>query len=88
MCQKTILILSVNPKNTSRLRLDEEFREIDEGLKRSKNRERFSIRTKWAIRLRDFRRAILDYEPQIVHFCGHGDDNGLVVEDDNGYKKY
>ncbi|GAA6615105.1 hypothetical protein NUACC26_008940 [Scytonema sp. NUACC26] len=29
---KTILILAANPTNTSRQRLDEEVREIDEGL--------------------------------------------------------
>ena len=28
---KTILILAANPTNTSRLRLEEEIREIDEG---------------------------------------------------------
>ena len=40
---KRILILSANPKNTNRLRLDEEVREIDEGLQRSKNREQFIL---------------------------------------------
>ena len=30
---KTILILAANPKNTDHLRLDEEVREIDEGLR-------------------------------------------------------
>ena len=82
--KKKILILSANPKNTARLRLDEEIREIEEGLGRAKHRDQFIIRTKWAVRLRDLRRAMLDYEPQIVHFCGHGEENGLMVEDENG----
>lgn len=38
MTQK-ILILAANPKTTLTLRLDEEMREIDEGLRRSKNRD-------------------------------------------------
>ncbi|MFN6472344.1 MAG: hypothetical protein RMY36_022115 [Nostoc sp. SerVER01] len=79
-----ILILSANPKNTNRLRLDEEVREIEEGLQRSRNREQFKIRSKFAVRLRDLRRALLDYEPQIVHFSGHGEVNGLAVEDEVG----
>ncbi|MFN6572666.1 CHAT domain-containing protein [Dendronalium sp. ChiSLP03b] len=79
-----ILILSANPKNTNRLRLDEEVREIEEGLQRSRNREQFKIRSKLAVRLRDLRRALLDYEPQIVHFSGHGEVNGLAVEDEVG----
>jgi len=81
---KKILIISANPKDTKRLRLDEEVREIDEGLKRSKNRDKFVIKTKWAVTLRDLRRAILDFEPDIVHFCGHGEENGIIVENDDG----
>lgn len=81
---KEILILSANPQNTARLRLDEEVREIGEGLKRSKNRDQFIIHQRWAVRLRDLRRAILDCEPQIVHFCGHGEADGLMIEDEGG----
>jgi len=81
---KTILILSANPQDTARLRLDEEVREIQEGLKRSKYRDQFVIQQAWAVRLRDFRRALLEYEPQIVHFCGHGDIGGIMVENEQG----
>jgi hypothetical protein len=82
---KKILILSANPKTTHRRRLDEEVREIEEGLRRSKYRDCFKIQTRWAVRLRDLRRALLDVEPQIVHFTGHGKENGLVVEDESGF---
>ncbi|UCH97473.1 MAG: SIR2 family protein [Candidatus Aminicenantes bacterium] len=81
---KKILILAANPKTTSRLRLDEEIREIEEGLQRAKHRDQFKIKPKLAVRLRDFRRALLDYEPQIVHFTGHGKREGLLVEDELG----
>ena len=40
---KRILILSANPKNTNSLRLDEEIRAIDEGLKRSRDRDQFEL---------------------------------------------
>ncbi|WP_414588868.1 eIF2A-related protein [Scytonema sp. PCC 10023] len=69
---KTILILAANPEGTSRLQLDKEVREIDEGLRRASKREQFRLEQKWAVRQRDFYRAILDYQPQIVHFSGHG----------------
>ena len=79
---KTILILAANPKTTSRLRLDEEIRAIEEGLK---NSERFRLVQKWAVRQRDFYRAILEHKPQIIHFCGHGTgDDGIVLEDEIG----
>jgi tetratricopeptide (TPR) repeat protein len=79
-----ILILSANPSDTHRLRLDEEVREIDEGLRRSRDRHDFHLISQVAVRLRDLRRAMLQYEPQIVHFAGHGDESGIVLEDDGG----
>jgi len=82
---KTILILAANPKTTSRLRLDEEIREIDNGLQAAKKREQFRLVQKSAVRQRDFYQAILKYEPQIVHFCGHSTENdGIFLEDELG----
>jgi CHAT domain len=85
---KTILVLAANPKDTSRLRLDEEIREIKAGLQRSRNRDQFRLVSEWAVRPRDIQRAMLDNEPNIVHFSGHGSGNdGLVFEDDTGSSK-
>lgn len=52
MYVKTILVLAANPSSTSRLRLDEEIREIDEGLRRANKRELFKLEQKWAIKTR------------------------------------
>jgi predicted NACHT family NTPase len=85
---KTILILASSPVDEARLRLDKEVREIDEGLRRSQKRDQFRIEQRWAVRTDDLRRALLDTEPQIVHFCGHGTgDAGILVEDNNGHAK-
>jgi hypothetical protein len=82
---KKVLMLSANPKNTSPLRLGEEAREIQAALKRANNREQFEIVTAWAIRVEDLRRALLDHQPTIVHFSGHGSGgNGLALENDSG----
>ncbi len=82
---KTILILAANPTNTSRLRLDEEVREITAALKRAKNRSGFEIVIGWATRVEDLHRALLEYQPTIVHFSGHGDgSNGLALENNFG----
>ncbi|MBD2209347.1 AAA-like domain-containing protein [Nostoc linckia FACHB-104] len=82
---KKILILSANPTNTDKLRLDEEVREIQAGLERARSRDQFEIITKWAVRTDDLRRALLDYEPEIVHFSGHGAGNqGLALENNTG----
>lgn len=82
---KTILILAANPEDTTRLRLDMEVREIQNGLQRSRRRDEFVIKSVWAVRRSDFRRAMLDFEPNIVHFCGHGSgEEGIAFEDENG----
>jgi hypothetical protein len=82
---KKILILSANPKDTSKLRLDEEVREIEAGMERCKYREQFKIISKWAVRPDTLRQALLDHEPLIVHFCGHGaGTKGLALENKSG----
>jgi hypothetical protein len=82
---KKILILSVNPKNTDKLRLDEEVREIQIALKLATHRAGFEIATQSALRVDDLRRALLEHQPTIVHFCGHGaGSHGLVLENNSG----
>jgi hypothetical protein len=82
---RKILILAANPTNSPRLRLDEEFREIDEGLKRSLNRDKFELTAKWAVTSRDFYRHILEIKPHIIHFSGHGaGEDGIVLEGEDG----
>lgn len=68
--QQKILILAANPKGTSQLRLDEELREIEQGLQRARQREQFQIKSALGVRSRDIHRSILDFKPNIVHFSG------------------
>jgi hypothetical protein len=85
---QTILILTANPKDTSRLRLGQEVRDIEEGLHRAENRDQFVVKSMFAVRPRDIQRAMLDINPSIVHFSGHGTgDEGLVFEDETGSTK-
>ena len=85
---RTILILAANPKDTPRLRLDEEVREIDNGLRRARKRDEFNLKQLWAPRPKDIRRAMLDYKPNIVHFCGHGEGaEGIAFEDETGHTR-
>ncbi|MHC5822362.1 MAG: AAA-like domain-containing protein [Nostoc sp.] len=82
---KKILIVSANPTTTDKLRLDEEVREIQEGLQRSRSRDKFELITKWAVRPDNLRRALLDHDPHIIHFSGHGGGNqGLALENNTG----
>jgi len=88
LAKKRILILAANPKNVSRFRLDEEVREIENGLTRAQRRDEFELKAQWATRPQDIRRAMLDFKPNIVHFCGHGEgEDGLAFEDNAGQAK-
>ncbi len=85
---KTILVLSANPKGTNPLRLDEEIREIEQGLQRARQRDNFAFKSGQAMRDFEIHRYILDYEPQIIHFSGHGaGEAGLIFEDEIGQQK-
>ena len=81
---KKILLLAANPKSTTPLRLDEEFREIDERLRLSKKRNHFEIKQKLALRIKDLQQALLDEQPYIVHFSGHGKQEGIILENQSG----
>jgi hypothetical protein len=82
--KKKILILAANPKTTPRLRLDEEIREIKSGIQQAKHGVKFDVKAELAVRLKDLRRMLLKYEPHVVHFIGHGNKEGLLVEDEMG----
>ena len=79
-----ILFFSSNPLNESRLKVDKEAREIEEGIRRANLRDNFEFKIKLATRPKDLSRAVLDESPNILHFSGHGSKNGIALEDDNG----
>jgi tetratricopeptide (TPR) repeat protein len=82
--RKKIVVLASSPSNASWLRTDVELREIEEGLRSAKKRDFFILEKRSATRARDLQRALLDIEPDIVHFCGHGLKGGLILEDERG----
>ena len=81
---RKVLFLASSPVDQARLRLDEEIREVREGLKRSDHRDSFELIQWFAAKIHDLRRGLLDHSPQIVHFAGHGNENGILVEGDSG----
>lgn len=83
--QQKILILAAIPHG---LRLDREIREIEDAIRRATRRDLFEVRIRTAVRPQDIRRAIAEERPCIVHFCGHGlEDGSLLLEDDGGNNK-
>lgn len=80
-----ILFLAANPKDTNRIRLDEEIRVIDQAIRQTEFRQAFEIKQHWAVRVADIQGYLLRYQPHIVHFSGHGSrENEIMLEDKNG----
>ncbi|MDM9583670.1 CHAT domain-containing protein [Nostoc sp. GT001] len=80
-----ILILAAIPHG---LRLDKEMREVEECIRRAVRRDIFDVDIRTAVRPQDIRRAIAEEKPTIVHFCGHGlEDGSLLLEDNGGQNK-
>lgn len=83
-----ILFLAANPPGTTRLKLDEELKKIDDSLQSSKLRDQFQLVSKWAVDSGALRKALLQEDPDIVHFSGHGEGQaGLVLFGQKGEPK-
>jgi hypothetical protein len=83
-----ILFLAANPTDTTRLRLDEEIRSIEQALRLSEFRNRFDIKQYSAVRVIDIQGYLLRHKPDIVHFSGHGSkDSDIILEDISGYSQ-
>jgi CHAT domain len=84
--QQAILFLAANPDGLRQV--GKELREVKEGLRRSQERDRFSLTPCLDVRPRDIQRALLDESPHIIHFAGRGvGEDGLVFEDELGNPK-
>lgn len=85
----TALFLAANPITEQQLRLDEEARAIGEKLRLSEFRDAIRFETRWAVRPSDILQAINECQPTIIHFSGHGSEDGeLILQDANGREKF
>jgi CHAT domain-containing protein len=82
-----VLFLAANPESTVRIRLDQEVRQIEEKIRASKHRGSVKIISRWAVRVDDLREALLEVEPHVVHFSGHGTKGEeIIVESEHGHQ--
>ena len=78
-----ILVVAANPLGSSPLKLDHEVKTIQEALRRSRKRDNFEVEYRLAATPSELRRALLDVEPHVLHFSGHGaGDRGLLFVSD------
>lgn len=84
-----ILFLSAQPKKMGgqslpRLDIDEEIRQIQDALLRTRHGHRLDLVMRPAIRARDLSWYLLEYDPDILHFSGHGYPGAILVQRDDG----
>ena len=79
-----VLFLSANPNSTTQLRVNAELRKIEESLQAAKKRENFDLISKVAVKFDTFSKAILENTPEIIHFSGHADHQGIALEHEDG----
>ncbi|NJO30414.1 MAG: CHAT domain-containing protein [Richelia sp. SL_2_1] len=80
-----ILFLAADPSDASRLRLGQELRDIKERLRIAKELGKYQLEQRESVRVADITQAIFDVEPQIIHFSGHGTNQGeLCFENEVG----
>jgi hypothetical protein len=80
-----ILFLGASPTDVDPLRLSEEVRQIESEIQAGPRRDSFDLESQWAVRPADLRRALLRFQPHIVHFSGHGSPNAeIILEGDDG----
>lgn len=73
-----ILIFYSNPGNLPGLRLDKEYRAVDQVL-----RDASLVKRLHATTVDDLSRALMEREYEIVQFSGHGVEEGIFLEDRN-----
>jgi len=81
----SILFLTANPLDMPRLRLEQEARQVSAALRQARFGAQFRLAQQWAVRSEDLLDALLRERPSIIHFAGHGSQEGaLYLEDAQG----
>lgn len=72
MTKHRILFLAANPTRTTGVSLEEECAAIERELRMTTHRDDFDFRSKWAVTVDEMMRHLVELQPTILHFSGHG----------------
>jgi hypothetical protein len=90
MSKVKVLFFAADPLSATRdghiprLRLDEDVRQIREKVRAAEHRDALDFDFRLAARPDDLLQALNETRPQVVHFSGHGGNEGLVLVGSNG----
>lgn len=82
-----VLFFSANPvEGQDRLKLDEEYRDINDQIRKTKYGNQFYFQVGLATRVNDLQDRLQEFDANIVHFSGHGkSDSRLVLLDQDSH---
>ncbi|MCA9525461.1 MAG: hypothetical protein KC549_04080 [Myxococcales bacterium] len=78
---KTILFIGANPVGSRHLRIDQEMAEIQREINQAPEGRQLTLVFRFATTFREVQAAILDVQPDFVHFSCHGEAGKLVLAD-------
>jgi hypothetical protein len=90
MNQVEVLFFAADPKSVPsgrRLLIDEEVRQIEAKVRGARYRQHLRLDTRWAARTDDLLQALNETRPRVVHFSGHGGEEGLVLVSADGKRE-
>jgi len=73
-----ILFVSASPGDKDQLVVDEEYRAIEQRIRKARHRDAFRLIALLAARRGDLQDALLEHAPHIVHFACHGSRDAAV----------
>lgn len=75
-----VLYLTASPDKDSHLRVDAEVRRVQESVRGSVFRDKIKIEYRPAADLNTLINGLNDLRPQIIHFSGHGNEDGILAD--------
>lgn len=75
-----VLYMMANPIKRHSLRIDAEIKAVNAEVQRSRLRENITLCQSPAADFDDVLRGLNDHSPRIVHFSGHGNEQGLAMD--------
>jgi hypothetical protein len=75
-----VLYLTANPDDTNVLRVDKEVKRVQEEIRGSKFRDNIEVQYRPAADFDSLFHGLNDFRPGIVHFSGHGHEDGIAFD--------
>lgn len=76
----SVLYLTADPDKSNPLRVDAEVRRVQEAIRASEFRDNIGVEYRPAANLETLLNGLNECKPQIIHFSGHGDMDGIAMD--------